>query len=333
MPCATVHMQLSQRIFRRWREEPGSAPIPLSEPGVEAAFLHGAMGPDMGFIPGADRLVSEVAHYLHPGDLARALLRGAESPKEEAFAWGWASHVLGDVEIHPVVGRAVGELLHGDRDRRVDAEEDVEAHVSLEVGLDLSLYHACMRDGGGLPCPPAVAHFQGSRIRHLAQALEETYELPWDGKALLRAHIRATRLTAWWPRALEALALRRGARPEEEGVRAVRWFLDGVRAFTPKGSAARGFLGVRIPPGWVIEEVNRRMEGFGDRFQALVDSGLEGMENRNLETGGDAGPGLGHPASDEVAHRIERIRARGVEGARRVGGLPRDLPLNHTSQG
>ena len=332
MPCATVHMELSHRIFRRWREEPGSAPIPLSEPGVEEAILHGAMGPDMGFIPGADRLVSEVAHYLRPGDLARALLRGAGSPTEEAFAWGWASHVLGDVELHPVVGRAVGELLHGDRDRRVDASEDVEAHVSLEVGLDLCIYHADRRVGSGLPCPPAIPHFRGSRIRHLVQALEGTYGLAWDGKDLLRAHNR-TRLTTWWPRALEALVLRQGGRPEEEGLRPVRWFLDGVRAFTPKGTAVRGFLGVRIPPDWVIEEVNRRMEGFGDRFQALVDSGLKGMENRNLETGGDAGPGLGHPASDEVADRIKRIQARGVQGTKRAGDLPGGFPLNHPFQG
>jgi len=308
MPCATVHMQLSHRLFRRWREEPSSAPIPLSDPRVEEAFLHGAMGPDMGFIPGADRLVSEVAHYLRPGDLARALLREAGSPVEEAFAWGWASHVLGDVELHPVVGRAVGELLHGDRDRRVDAAENVEAHVSLEVGLDLCIYHAGRRGGEGLPRPPATPHFRGSRIRHLTRALEETYGLPWDGKELLRAHQRAARLTAWWPRALEALALRRGSQPEEEGVRPVRWLLDGAQAFTQRGSAVRGFLGVRIPPGWVMEEVNRRMEGFEDRFQALVDSGLEGMENRNLETGETAGPGLGHPASDEVAERVERIR-------------------------
>jgi hypothetical protein len=309
MPCATVHMQLSQRIFRRWREVPTSAPIPLSDPRVEEAFLHGAMAPDMGFIPGADRLVSEVAHYLRPGDLARALLRGAGSPVEEAFAWGWASHVLGDVELHPVVGRAVGEFLYGDPDRRVDAAENVEAHVSLEVGLDLCIYHTDRRDRGELPRPPAVPHFRGSRIRHLARALEETYGLPWDGTDLLRAHQRATRLTAWWPRALEALALRRGSRPEEPGVRPVRWFLDGARAFTRTGSAARGFLGVRIPPGWVMEEVDRRMEGFEDRFQGLVDSGLEGMENRNLETGEAAGPGLGHPASDEVAARVERIRS------------------------
>jgi hypothetical protein len=306
MPCATVHMELSRRILRGWRDDPSTAPVPVEDPRVEEAFLHGAMGPDMGFIPGAERLVSELAHYLRPGDLARSLLRGAASPLEEAFAWGWASHVLGDVELHPVVGRAVGEFLYGDRDRRVDAAENVEAHVSLEVGLDLWLHHRA----GTLPRPPAIPHFRDSRIRHLARALEETYPLAWDGAGLLRTHLRATRLTAWWPRALEALALRRGKAPGGTGVAPFRWMLDGARRMTREGSAARGFLGVQIPPVWVMEEVEERMEGFELRFQALVDSGLDAMENRNLETGDLAGPGRGHPASDAVAERVDRLRLR-----------------------
>lgn len=298
-------MQLSHRILQGWKEDPGSSPIPLADPRVEEAFLHGAMGPDMGFIPGGDRLVSELAHYLDPGDLARALLRGATSAVEEAFAWGWASHVLGDVELHPVVGRAVGELLYRDAGRRVDAAENVEAHVSLEVGLDLCIYHRVPE----LPRPPATPHFRGPRIHHLARALESTYGLRWDRRNLLRNHERAVRLTAWWPRALEVLAFRGGRAPGGKGSLPVRWALAGLGALSREGTAARGLLGVRIPPAWVLEEVERRMEGFEFRFQALVDSGLERMENRNLETGGHAGPGRGHPASDAVAERVERLRA------------------------
>jgi hypothetical protein len=305
MPCASVHMELSGRLLRRWRRDPRNAPFPAEHPRLADAFLHGAMGPDMGFVPGTDRLVSELAHYLAPGDLARSLLRRARTAAEEAFAWGWASHVLGDVELHPVVGRSVGELLHGDRGRRVDALEDVEAHVSLEVGLDLLVH----RRARGLPRPPATPHFRVDGIDHLEGALRETYGLPWDRESLLRTHRRAVRLTAWWPRALDVLAHRGGLDGRRSGGSVpARLLLGLLRAVAGKGSAARGFFGVRIPPPWVLEELDLRMDGFEDRFGELVASGLGGMPNRNLETGGPAGPGLGHPASDQAARKVARLR-------------------------
>jgi hypothetical protein len=115
MPCATIHLHLADRILSHWEERPRLAPFPVGEPALRDAFLHGTLAPDMGFVPGVDRFLSDLAHYIAPAELTRSLLRGARTPREEAFAWGWAGHVVGDVVLHPMVGRAVGERLLGDR--------------------------------------------------------------------------------------------------------------------------------------------------------------------------------------------------------------------------
>jgi len=298
MPCATIHLLLAERVLKDWEASPASAPVPVRFPEVRHAFLHGALAPDIGFIPGTDRFLSELAHYHSPADLSRALLRRARGMVDEAFAWGWATHVLGDVEIHPVVGRSVGELLHGDRERRVDAAEDVSAHVSLEVGLDILFLELAPET----PLPPATLHASGSGIELLRSAIHDVYGLRWHAGQLKRDHRQAVRLTRWWPRAIRALGL---APPILAG---------GV----PPGSAVRGFLRPIRPPAWVVREVSEVTEGFAERFRAVVESGMQSVENRNLETGGLAGAGLGHAASDAVERRLEAIRESAAERPRTV---------------
>jgi len=298
MPCATIHLLLAERVLGDWEASPAPAPVPVRFPEVRQAFLHGALAPDIGFIPGTDRFLSELAHYHSPADLSRALLRGAKGIVDEAFAWGWATHVLGDVAIHPVVGRAVGERLHGDRERRVDAAEDVCAHVSVEVGLDMLFLESVTE----IPRPPAALHASGSGIELLRSAIHDVYGLNWHPGQLMRDHRQAVRLTRWWPRTLRALGL---APP----------LLAGG---APPGSAARGFLKPMRPPSWVIREVSEVAEGFAERFRVVVESGMRGLENRNLETGGMAGAGFGHAASDAVERRLVAARRSEAEPPRAV---------------
>lgn len=304
MPCATVHLLTAERTLERWRDRPADAPFALDEPGAVEAFRHGNLAPDMGFIPGVDRFASELAHYHSPADLARALLSWSTGPREEAFAWGWAAHVLSDVELHPLVGRAVGERLHGDRDRRVDALEDEATHVSLEVGLDAVFL---LRNPGLRP-PPRRPHFDLPGLRHLSRALEGTYGLTWNEPRLLSGHRRATRLTWLWPRALRILA---AGRPlADGGVRGglLRTPASGLVSFLRRraapGSATRGFFAPERPPEWVIRRMDEGIRSFPERFQEVVNDRLRGLENRNLETGGPAGAGLGHAASDRAARKL-----------------------------
>lgn len=318
MPCANLHLILADRVLSSWRERPRHAPVRADRPEVVEAFLHGALAPDMGFIPGTDRLVSDAVHYVDTAGFTRRLLDLARTETEEAFAWGWASHVLADVQIHPLVGRAVGERLFGDRSRRIDAVVDVAAHVSLEVGLDIAL----ARTGERPPLPPSRAFFRDAPgIRPLAQALAETYGVEWHPDALIRHHRRAVGLTRWWPRALAFLPLsppgagdaderRRPWRVHRPGDRGrLRRSMTGLlRRLAGEGSAAGGFFGPEAPRRWFHLQVLERVGAFVGSFQGLVDGGIAVMANLNLETGVATGVGLGHAATDETARALAVMR-------------------------
>lgn len=311
MPCATVHLHLADRILARWDERPSAAPFPVHEPRLRDAFLHGSLAPDMGFVPGVDRFVSELAHYSAPAGLGRRLLERAHTPRERAFAWGWIGHVVGDVVLHPLVGRAMGERLHGDRDRRMNAEDDLPTHVGLEVGLDLALLDRV----GRISPPPRTPLFRRGDVGAFAAALEDTYGLEWRPDPLYRGHHRAVRLTALWPLAIRAA----GADRTDAGARVLpgrlaRGALAPARAIgrllSGSGSPLEGFLRPLEPPPWLVERVLSFGHEFAERMAALVGTGARGLEDRNLETGGPAGPGLGHPPSDAVAEKLFLLRRR-----------------------
>lgn len=306
MPCATVHLYLSDRVLDHWEAHPGRAPFPARDPAHREAFRHGALAPDMGFVPGVERFASDLAHYCSPADLARALLRGSPGSLETAFAWGWTSHVVGDVLLHPLVGRAVGEWIHGDRKRRMNAEEDLPTHVGMEVGLDLSL----LERAPAISPPPATPFLGRSNVGVLREALERTYGVPWSPGRLLAGHRRAVRLTRRWPRAIRLVERsgRDGRAGRDLAGAALGLVVRTGRSLARPDSALRGFLEPIPPPRWLVD----RVEAFGDELPTLLDplvpDGAESLENRNLETGEEAGPGRGHPPSDAAVRELERRR-------------------------
>jgi len=304
MPCANVHLMLAGRVLEGWERAPSTAPVPVRDPEVRAAFLSGALAPDAGFVPGTRRRMSEFAHYLSPGDLTRSLLAEATSDGERAFALGWASHVLGDVELHPLVGRAVGERLFGDRGVRVNTADDVTTHVSIEVGLDLAVADAA---GAALPAPPERAWVDPPAARFLARSLERTYGVAWSPALLLRDQLRSGAMMRNWPRALSLVR-----RADEGGV--VARLLGLARAVAPEGSAHRGFFRPETPARWLVEEVQERAAGFAARFQQGVEDNMATLGNRNLETGEENPPGSGHPATDRAWADLEAARGQGGPG-------------------
>lgn len=325
MPCATIHMLTAGRVLERWKDDPGTAPFTVREAALEESFLLGAMGPDMGFVPGVDRLVSELAHYVSTGTLVRTLLDEADSPRQRAFAWGWATHHLTDVEIHPLVGRACGEHLLGDASIRLNSSQDCETHVAMEVGLDLVF----LATDPSIPAPARSPLRGDDEIGFLARALERTYHIPWDRESLRVSHEKATARTARWPRALDLLARIRGFRPGWESGGALRTIGDPLlsvaRRITPSGSAAAGFLRPLKPPRWLVERVRDAAEGFPDRFRTVVDDGMRGLENRNLETGLPEDALQVHPDSVQARRRLMDLRERAPrKGA--VGGIESPAP-------
>lgn len=321
MPCVTVHMLVAREVAGEWERSPDRAPVDPHRRGVLRAFYHGALAPDMGFAPGVDRFVSDLAHHLATGDLARALLRRSRNPVERAFAYGWLTHVLSDAELHPLVGRAMGERVLGDRAVRMNTHDALESHVSIEVGLDAVV----LARTPATPTPP----FRPLRPRHLeplSQALEATFGLRWGATDLHEVHRRTARLFSLWPLGLRLLL--RGApglagQGGGAGHGVLRRALAILAGRTDSGSAASGYLRPSAPPAWLLDTVLERVRTFPERFRLVLQEGLATLGNPSLETGGVAGPGQGHPVADRIAARLARrhgLAGDRVPAALRPGG-------------
>jgi len=321
MPCSTVHLLTAGQALAAAHRGGPALPFPSGDPLARELFLHGALGPDMGFVPGADRFVSEVSHYVRSVDLARTLVSRASTVPEVAFAWGWVTHLLTDLVLHPEVGRACGERLRGDRSIRLNAGEDLPTHVGMEVGLDLRI----IAGGSVVPAPPQGTAFDALSIRFLSGALEEVYGIPWSPDHLLATHRRSVVMNTRWPRALRVLEWGRGVASEAVG--GVRGWVGrraagvGARLSRP-GGAAHGFFHPLRPPEWLVEKTRTLASEFPHRMAALVEGGLETLPNHNLETGAPDETPLPHEDAERTAVRLAQLRGGGGVPVRGPGGAP-----------
>ena len=293
MPCATVHLLTAGRTLEAWRGDPTSAPFDPHDGALVRDFLSGAMSPDMGFVAGVDRTLSELVHYVRTGCAVRSLLGAARTPGERAFAWGWGTHHFTDVLIHPLVGKAVGQVLYGDRDRRVNASENEEIHVSVEVGLDILVQDSY----DGIP-EPSAGVLEGGRIDFLATAMRDTYGIPVDTHRLASDFRVASRQIQEWPRIIRTVGRMWGLVGRSSRPAAGSMILSAIRRVLPRESAGRGLSHPQRPPDWLPEEVGRIADEFPDRFQEAVTSDGDGFENRNLETGELETETRDHPKSE-----------------------------------
>jgi hypothetical protein len=273
---------------------------------VVNAFRQGAFGPDLGYFPGGFRPLSDLAHCLGAGDLARTLVSSAHTPLERGFAWGWATHVLADGWIHPLIGQAVGELVHGERTRFVDGDSEPTTHVLVESGLD-AVYarrHPALRSLrlGGV--------FDDLSIGFLEAAYRRVYGAGLvDREVLLRSHRTAVRraaqglaLAGFVARGLptDRIARAGSARPGTPD--------RGFRTVLGRRSRAMALLLPLPPPAWLLRAVDGILRAFLPAFLDAVDAGLVGLGNPNLDTG--------RPEHESPEHG-------GHLRARRFLGLPR----------
>lgn len=134
MPGQAVHLGFARDVMgagHAWR--PAFDP---QDAGHCQAFFAGALAPDMGYFPGGDRRLADLAHYVATGQMARSLLRQAEGGCAAAYAWGWASHIIADVTVHPIVNRAAAELMNVPGKSKLTYADDPRAHARVESGLD-----------------------------------------------------------------------------------------------------------------------------------------------------------------------------------------------------
>jgi hypothetical protein len=275
MPGPALHHLLAGRVYARWRAAPIHAPFEPC-PAARAALLHGALGPDMGYFPGADPLLAELAHHARTGAFCRALVDEADTDAERAFAWGWVTHVLADVAIHPLVNDACGELVTGRRTPLWGAQVALE-HLRVETGLDAAVHARHPELDTVLPAlDPSV--FAGVRRAYL-----RTFGAAPAADALVHAHRRVALLLGPHAR-LRGVA----AHAVAGGGVAARLARAGLRTaalLSARGSHVQALFSPVAPPAWMMAEVDGIVDGFPDWFDAHYASDLRFLRDHCLDTG------------------------------------------------
>lgn len=311
MPSVTLHLRLAELVLDHWKATGDPAPFDPWHPHTAAAFRLGAMGPDMGYFPGGFRPISDLAHAVSPGELVRALIRSSSSPRERAFSWGWVTHVLADVLVHPLVGCAVGELRRGSPGFFVAGDDDPVNHVRVEAGLD-ALYvlrHPELRTSD-FSAPMAE-----KSLEFVSAAYRETYGIAPSIARLAEAFTLAPR------RMSQGLALAsvaaRAMPPGGSGPGRRPAALRRLRGFMGQQSVSLAFMLPEPPPLWLINAVRDVEENFTEIFLEELASDGACIPDANLDTG--------RPWRDETDHG-GFLRASGYlrEVGAPLGLLPRE---------
>jgi len=282
VPGAALHFLLAGGVLARWRSAPVSAPFAVGA-ATTNAFLHGALGPDMGYFPGAEPLLSRLAHYARTGALCRALVNEAESEVQSAFAWGWVTHVLADVAVHPLVNDACGELLLGRR-TPLWGEDAGPMHFRVETGLDA----VCCARNPHLRRIRLLPALDTAGVEYVRRAYRSVYGAAPAAEMVRRSHRQVIAFAG--PLAtlhsVAAVAVGEPGGVVGQVVRATAGVpLRLISAFCPAGSDARGlFMPVR-PAGWLLAAVEGIVEGFTDWFEGHYVSHLQFLRDHCLDTG------------------------------------------------
>lgn len=280
MPGVTLHFVVADRALSRWRAGSAPPPFDLDDPPALNAFYHGAVGPDFGYFPGGHRVLSDLAHSLRTGVLARALLASARTPRERAFALGWLTHLLADVAIHPWIGRGVGEFLFGSRKRFVDGVSHPHAHLRVEMGLD-ALYARRYPEVSRRRLTPVFGRRDmGFLIRGYAVA----YGVVLPVQPFVQSHWAATHMAG------QALASMRivAALTPGAGTLVLPAFRRVIRAayrVERLRSLALAYLTPVAPSEWLVEATEAAVCEHTDRFLAHVQDGAATLTDLNLDTG------------------------------------------------
>jgi hypothetical protein len=281
LPGVTLHFVLAQRTVAHWRVSGARAPFDIDDPAQLNAFHHGAIGPDIGYIPGGDRVISELAHCVRTGSLTRALVETAHTPVERAFAWGWVTHVIGDREIHPLIGRGVGELVHGSNDVFVDGSSDPESHLRIELGLDC-WFAARHPDARAVRLRPT---FDESTVGYLERAYARTYGVAIPKASFLHSHVHMGKRAGQF---LATIGFIGALMDDARGLIALPSMRRMLRAAYHR-STLRGlslaYLNPVSPAEWLVDGVVQSIPEHTAHVLELVERGLDDFEDWNLDTG------------------------------------------------
>lgn len=280
MPGVTLHFVLADRVLQRLRRSGAAAPFDPDEEADLNAFYHGAVGPDLGYFPGGIRILSDLAHCVRTGTLARVLLHSARSSRERAFALGWVTHVLADVRIHPVIGRGVGELLQGTRDVFVDGSSHPLAHLRVEMGLDA--WHA--REAPDVRCRRLAPVFDADSIGFLVEAYTCTYGARIEAEWFLRSHRATTRRVGQALGTMMVVMALVDTAPHPV-LPVVRGVLQAAYRRRALRSVGLAYLNPVPPSPWLVESVEEEVDAHASRVMDVWHGAGFPLEDRNLDTG------------------------------------------------
>lgn len=283
MPQPTFHMLLAHEVLDRWN---GAAPFATTATASRNAFLHGAIGPDMGFFPGANRLISELAHTDRAGDLTSGLAEHARSDVELAYAYGWATHIVADAVFHPHINATAARL---EGCAITDKMRIQSMHIRLEIGLDLVAH----RRQPSLQRIRLVPFLHGTTVGFFTRAFAEIHGVDFLPPTVVSSHKQATRFFGPMM-ALQATMLTAGAdRPK----RAWNLIAGGARlGLNTLETVARSLGGARsevasflrpLPLGpEFIDEVTVLVQEFLDLYRDATRGGLSAFPNYDVQHGG-----------------------------------------------
>jgi hypothetical protein len=311
MPSITLHMVLADRVMEGWRETPSTAPFNLDDPASANAFHFGALGPDFGYFPGGHRVLSDLAHLVRSGDLTRELVSSAQTPEERAFAWGWVTHVLADLAIHPLVGRGVGEFLYGIPTIFVDGVEDQMAHLQVETGLD-AFYSLLFPKVRLRKIDPV---FDGSSIRFLSRAYRSIYGVRLDPALFLTSHLATARMSARALISIGVMSTTLVTRPVCKGrtlaQQLLRRALSAIRIGVGRDSLLLAYLNPVPPTDWLLASVGRVVDTFQSRFDEHFRGALASLKNFNLDSGHVEEPDITHAGTLRTLRLLAKWRGVG----------------------
>jgi hypothetical protein len=296
MPGITLHFVLANRVLQRWGASAEGPPFDPDDPKARNAFYHGAIGPDFGYLPGGHRPLSELAHGVRTGALTGRLIRSARTATERAFAWGWLTHVLGDRLIHPIIGRGVGELVHGCRETFVAGAADPDSHLRVEVGVDC-LYAARHADARSVRLRPA---FDEVSVAFLAHAYEHTYGVTPPQRTMLASHRCAGRRAG---QALSSLGLLEGLLRLDSGSRLlarIRWTLKAAGRANLLSGTSLAYLSPVRPSDWLVRAIDDAIQAHTESFMTLYRQGGTDIGDYDLDTGALLSP-TGPPRAALIA--------------------------------
>jgi hypothetical protein len=306
MPGCAVHFEIAARMLQHWEGRADDRPFPTDDASCRAAFLFGSIAPDLGYFPGGDSLLADLAHCVRPADMARDLVRSAVSDTDRALAWGWATHVFGDVWIHPLINQAVGEHISGRRLPGLNYAEDPFTHMRVELGLDAILP---VRSEWPAPMSFSAAKPWLMAVDPLTQAYRRTYGFEASGARMrVSNHFVASFLSI-------LLLNGRVFSGRQKGV-FVGWFhraLGGLaRRFQP-GRPLEALTNPLSPPDWLLVEAGGVVDSFVERFEPYYASRLSELPDYNLDTGQVEGEPPTYPltiaALEELGRRNSSLKA------------------------